>query len=105
LPGSGAAGVAIWGGAPVVMPRGCRLRLNLVTKYRVSGVVCDSRIHYLGRASIASARYYFDKWCQSRRSEKTWENISGSHGDRGARERLRRVTWMVVTGELDLGLG
>jgi hypothetical protein len=55
LPGSGAAGVAIWGGAPVVMPRGCRLRLNLVTKYRVSGVVCDSHIHYLGRSIIASA--------------------------------------------------
>jgi hypothetical protein len=29
------------GGAPVVMPRGCRLRLNLVTKDRVSVVVCD----------------------------------------------------------------
>jgi hypothetical protein len=37
----GATGVAVWGGAPVVMPRGCRLRLNLVTKDRVSVVVCD----------------------------------------------------------------
>jgi hypothetical protein len=34
---------------------------------------------------------------------KTWENISGSHGDGGARERLRMVTRMVVTGELDSG--
>jgi hypothetical protein len=36
-----ATGVAVWGGAPVVMPRGCRLRLNLVTKDRVSIIVCD----------------------------------------------------------------
>jgi hypothetical protein len=36
---------------------------------------------------------------------KTWANISGSHGDGGARERLRRVTRMVVTGELDSGPG
>jgi hypothetical protein len=36
-----ATGVAVWGEAPVVMPRGCRLRLNLVTKDRVSFVVCD----------------------------------------------------------------
>jgi hypothetical protein len=64
LPGSGATGVAIWGGALVVMPRGCRLWLNLVTKYRTSGVVCDSRIHYLGRSIIASVLYYFNKWYQ-----------------------------------------
>jgi hypothetical protein len=46
---------------------------------------------------------------------KTWENISGSHGDGGAREHLRWVTRdraqcvtgeiVVVTGELDSGLG
>jgi hypothetical protein len=36
-----ATGVAAWGGVPVVMPRGCRLRLNLVNKDRVSVVVCD----------------------------------------------------------------
>jgi hypothetical protein len=31
---------------------------------------------------------------------RTWENISESHGDEGARERLRRVTRMVVMEEL-----
>jgi hypothetical protein len=46
-----------------------------------------------------------NKWYQSQRFEKTWENISGSHGDGGVRERLRRVTLMVVTRELDSVLG
>jgi hypothetical protein len=44
-----------------------------------------------------------NKWYQSRRSEKLGKTSLGSHGDGGARERLRRVTRMVVTGELDSG--
>jgi hypothetical protein len=47
------------------MPQECRLRLNLVNKYRASDVVSDSRIHYLGRSIIAFARYYSNKWYQS----------------------------------------
>jgi hypothetical protein len=31
---------------------------------------------------------------------KTWENVSRSHGDGGARKRLRWVTQMVVMEEL-----
>jgi hypothetical protein len=33
--------LVLTGGAPVVMPRGCRLWLNLVNKDRVSVVVYD----------------------------------------------------------------
>jgi hypothetical protein len=71
------AGVAILGGVPVVMPRGCRLWLNLVIKYCASGVICDFRIHYLGRSIITSARYYSNKWYRSRRSEKTGKTSPG----------------------------
>jgi hypothetical protein len=40
--------------------------LDLINKYRASGVVCDSCIHYLGRSIISSAHYY------SNRSIEDW---------------------------------
>jgi hypothetical protein len=46
-----------------------------------------------------------NKWYQSRRSEKPRKTSPGSHGDGGACERLWMVTRVVVTGELNSGLG
>jgi hypothetical protein len=49
--------------------------------------------------------HHSDKWYQRQKSEKPEKISLGSHGDGGARERLRWVTRMVVTGELDLRSG
>ena len=53
------------GGASVVMPRGCRLRLNLVNKYCASGVVWDLAYIISVGKSLLQCAYYSNKWYQS----------------------------------------
>jgi hypothetical protein len=95
LPGSGETDVVIWGGAPVVMPRGCRLWLNLITKYRASSVICDSRIRYLGRSIIASARYYSIR-CHDPIINKGLGPNLGSRTNVSISIRLNKITVIIV---------
>jgi hypothetical protein len=71
LPGSGAAGVVIWGGAPVVMPRGCRLWMKIVSP--LSSVIVQVR---LGRSDRRLAAWRLVG--RSDRRSAAWRLAGGS---------------------------
>uniref|UniRef100_A0A0A9F1U2 Uncharacterized protein n=1 Tax=Arundo donax TaxID=35708 RepID=A0A0A9F1U2_ARUDO len=87
-----ATGVVSWGGAPIVMPRRCRLRLNLVNKYRASGVVCDLVV-FVSVDPLLPHAYISNKWYQELWLDWIWRRCAKDHRG-GARIMLdgRRET-------------